>query len=81
MKNREVFTRDPAVAGLMNNGQARIADGMTDQERATLKEELENFVCEGQFESGTLRILETYLAHLGSTSQPAAWVSGFYGSG
>jgi integrase len=27
--NRELFTRDPATAHLMNNGQARIADGMT----------------------------------------------------
>lgn len=79
--NRELFVRDPAVTPLMNNGQARIDDGLTEQERKTLREELANFVCEGQYSSGSLRILESFLNHLGGTSQPAAWVSGFYGSG
>lgn len=81
MKNREVFVRDPAVSKLMNNGQARINDGLTDQERETLREELSNFVCEGQYEDGTIRILESFLRHVDGTQQPAAWVSGFYGSG
>jgi len=81
MKNRELFQRDPAVARLMNNGQARIDEGKSQQERQTLYEELSHFVCEGQYKSGMLRILESYLANLGNTSQPAAWVSGFYGSG
>jgi hypothetical protein len=31
--------------------------------------------------ASTLRILESFLGHLGDTNQPAAWVSGFYGSG
>jgi len=79
--NRELFIRDPVATPLMNNGQARIDDGLTEQERRTLREELENFVCEGQYADGTLRILESFLRHLGGTSQPAAWVSGFYGSG
>lgn len=79
--NRELFVRDPAVTPLMNNGQARIDDRLTAQERRTLREELANFVCEGQYADGTLRILESFLSHLGGTSQPAAWVSGFYGSG
>lgn len=81
MKNRELFERDPAVARLMNNGQARIEDGMTAKELETLYEELSHFVCEGQYASGMLRILESFLANLGNTSQPAGWVSGFYGSG
>jgi len=81
MKNRELFERDPAVARLMNNGQARIDDGTTHKERETLYEELSNFVCEGQYASGMLRIIESFLTNLGNTSQPAAWVSGFYGSG
>jgi len=81
MKNRELFQRDPAVARLMNNGQARITDGMTDKEFETLREELSNFVCEGQYASGMQRILDSYLGNLGNTSQPAAWVSGFFGSG
>ncbi len=79
--NRDLFVRDPATTRLMNNGQARIVDGMTEREMQTLREELANFVCEGQYADGMRRILESFLAHIGGTSQPAAWVSGFYGSG
>jgi hypothetical protein len=81
MKNRELFLRDPASSALMNNGQARINDGQTEQELLTLREELVNFVCEGQYEDGAIRILESYIRHFSGTSQPAAWVSGFFGSG
>lgn len=81
MQNRELFLRDPLSSALMNNGQARINDGQTEQELLTLKEELTNFVCEGQYEDGAIRILESYIRHFGGTSQPAAWVSGFFGSG
>lgn len=81
MKNRDLFRRDLTSAHLMNNGQARIETQGTEQEIATLREELSNFVCEGQYADGTIRILESFLSHLSSTSQPAAWVSGFYGSG
>ena len=65
----------------MNNGQARINEGMTPQEWATLREELSNFVCEGQYADGMLRILEAFLGRVGGTDQSGAWVSGFYGSG
>jgi hypothetical protein len=85
MNNRELFVRDPATAKLMNNGQARISDGVTPQERKVLqkelREELSNFVCEGQYAEGMLRILDSFLSHIGGSNQPAAWVSGFYGSG
>ena len=81
MNNRDIFLRDPATAKLMNNGQARISDGMTAQEWATLREELSNFVCEGQYADGMLRILEAFLGRVGGTDQSGAWVSGFYGSG
>jgi hypothetical protein len=85
MKNRELFLRDPATAKLMNNGQARISDGVTPQERETLerelREELSNFVCEGQYADGLLRVMESFLSNISATNQPGAWVSGFYGSG
>ncbi len=81
MKNRDIFLRDPATAKLMNNGQARINDGMTPQEWATLREELSNFVCEGQYADGMLRIFEAFLGRVDGTDQSGAWVSGFYGSG
>jgi hypothetical protein len=79
--NREIFRRDPIASRLANNGQARIQDEATEQERAILCEELKSFVCEGQYADGLTRILETYLQNLGGTQQPCAWVSGFYGSG
>ena len=81
MKNRDLFQRDPTAEKLLNDGQARIEDALSDRERKTLRWELANFACEGQYAEGLLRILHSYLKNLGSTSQPAAWVSGFFGSG
>lgn len=81
MKNRELFQRDPVTTPLANNGQARITDSLNDQATEELRAELSTFVCEGQYQDGILRIVESYLGNLTSTNQPAAWVSGFYGSG
>ena len=81
MKNREIFVRDPATATLPNDGVAAISDGQTAKELEALRYELEHFVCEGQYRVGLMRILDSYQAHVSSASQPAAWVSGFYGSG
>lgn len=46
-----------------------------------LRHELETFVCDGQYKVGLERILSTYLSNLSQGTQPAVWVSGFYGSG
>jgi hypothetical protein len=81
MKNRELFQRDPAVSKLLNDGVATVREAATEKEIETLRYELEHFVCEGQYEDGLIRILESYLGNVSSTTQPAAWVSGFYGSG
>jgi hypothetical protein len=81
MKNRELFQRDPALSKLLNDGVAAVREAASDKEIETLRYELEHFVCEGQYEDGLLRILESYLGNINSTTQPAAWVSGFYGSG
>jgi hypothetical protein len=81
MKNREVFQRDPAVTRLLNDGVAAVSEAQTTQELQTLRYELEHFVCEGQYADGMIRILESYIGNINSTTQPAAWVSGFYGSG
>jgi hypothetical protein len=81
MKNREVFQRDPAVTRLLNDGVAAVSEALTTQELQTLRYELEHFVCEGQYADGMIRILESYIGNINSTTQPAAWVSGFYGSG
>jgi len=77
MKNRELFVRDPAFGTLINEGQARITEGGS----KVLMEELSHFVCEGKYADGTIRILESFLKNLKAAQQPAAWVSGFYGSG
>ncbi|MBW1706861.1 MAG: BREX system P-loop protein BrxC [Deltaproteobacteria bacterium] len=81
MKNREIFQRDPTIAKLLNDGQARVTGSETAKEIETLRYELEHFVCEGQYKAGLIRILESFLGNADSTVQPAAWVSGFFGSG
>jgi len=81
MKNRQLFQHDPAVSKLLNDGVAAVREAASDKEIETLRYELEHFVCEGQYEDGLIRILESYLGNVNSTTQPAGWVSGFYGSG
>ena len=81
MKNRDIYQRDPSTITLLNNGVATMTDALTDHERRTLRFELEHFVCEGEYQRGLVRILESYLNNRGQPEQPAAWVSGFFGSG
>lgn len=81
MHNAEIYKHPPREFKLRNNGVAKVSDGRTEEELRTLRYELETFVCEGQYEAGLRRILETYLANVGEPEQPAAWVSGFFGSG
>jgi len=81
MLNREVFYEDPTRHELPNLGVARVSRPKSEQEWATLRFELSHFVCEGEYERGLDRILSTFLSHLDQPKQPAAWVSGFYGSG
>ena len=81
MKNRDIYQRDPREITLLNNGVATMTDALTDDERRTLRFELEHFVCEGQYREGLVRILDSYISHQGQPEQPAAWVSGFFGSG
>lgn len=81
MTNRELFQRDPVLTRIENDGTARVNEGQTKKEIDALRFELEHFVCEGQYEDGLIRIIESYLNHFDAASQPAAWVSGFYGSG
>jgi hypothetical protein len=81
MKNKQLFQRDPSISKLLNDGVAAVREAASPKEIETLRYELEHFVCEGQYEDGLIRILESYLGNVSSTTQPAAWVSGFYGSG
>lgn len=79
--NKDLFQRDPTTTKLMNDGVAAVKDAYTPQEFETLRYELSHFVCEGQYKEGIIRILESYIANINAASQPAAWISGFFGSG
>lgn len=81
MKIKDILQRDPSTHPLINQGQARIADKSDEKVLAELRGELSTFVCEGQYADGIQRILQSYLSNLTQTSQKAAWVSGFFGSG
>ncbi len=81
MKIKDTLQRDPSTHPLVNQGQARIADRTTEREIKELQGELATFVCEGEYAEGIQRILQSFLTNLNHTSQKAAWVSGFFGSG
>ena len=81
MRNRDIYQRDPQEIALPNSGVAAMTDALTGDDRRTLRFELAHFVCEGEYRRGLVRVLESYLNHQGQPEQPAAWVSGFFGSG
>ena len=82
MKNRELFVLDPVENKLLNNGVAEInTDKNNDSGQRIIKYELKTFVCEGEYEQGLHRILNTYIQNINEPDQPAVWVSGFFGSG
>jgi hypothetical protein len=81
MLNRDIYQRDPDKVTLLNNGVAKVTEVVGDEERLTLRFELEHFVCEGEYQNGLVRILESYIENFGRPEQPSAWVSGFFGSG
>lgn len=81
MKNRDIYSTDPSQQKLVNEGVANVNDEKTQQALRVLRYELETFVCDGRYQDGLERILDTYLSNLNQAQQPAVWVSGFYGSG
>ncbi len=81
MKNKELFNLNPEENNLLNDGVVEINISKDDNGLATLRHELKTFVCEGEYQKGLYRILDTYLKYIDQPKQPAAWVSGFFGSG
>lgn len=81
MLNHDLYFRDPREWSLANKGVTRVNEPGSDAELLVLKNELETFVCEGEYARGMEAILHRYLDNLGRESQPGVWVSGFYGSG
>lgn len=80
-QNKEFFVKDPTGTKIPNDGVAKVARPETDQQWEVLDWELRSFVCEGEYERGMERILDSFVKNLGQAQQPAVWVSGFYGSG
>lgn len=81
MQNRNIYLKDPLQTTLLNDGVVSVQDEFTEDALKTLRYELETFVCEGQYSDGLERMLASYLKNLDKPKQPAAWVSGFFGSG
>ena len=77
----ELLERDPRTERLANNGQARIVGDASSESQQELRAELTSFVCRGKFADAIERVLENYLANLGTSRQDSVWVSGFFGSG
>lgn len=77
MKTKDIFLKNPLAWKLVNEG---VSSNNT-EDLATLKYELESFVCEGEYLNGLRRILQSYRDSFKSPEQKAAWISGFYGSG
>ncbi|MEI6140402.1 MAG: BREX system P-loop protein BrxC [Mariniphaga sp.] len=81
MKNKELFTLNPDENNLINDGVVEINTAKDDKGLKIIRHELKTFVCEGEYQRGLYRILDTYLKNIDQPKQPAAWVSGFFGSG
>ena len=81
MKNKELFTLSPDDNNLINDGVVEINTAKDEKGYKIIHHELKTFVCEGEYQRGLFRILDTYLKHLDQPKQPAVWVSGFFGSG
>ncbi len=81
MLNKEIFTLNPDENNLLNNGYVEINTPKDTNGLKVIHHELKTFVCEGEYQAGLYRILQTYLNHFEQPIQPAVWVSGFYGSG
>jgi len=81
MKNKELFTLNPELVNLRNEGVAKIRTINEKEDLSIAEYELKTFVCEGEYHDGLKKILEYYLQNFNNSEQPAFWVSGFYGSG
>jgi len=82
MLNRDILAHDPAEYRLADGGVAKVLFPPDAEQRAVLREQLQTFVCEGAYADGLRRMLEAFNAAAGRRADvPAAWISGFYGSG
>ncbi len=78
IKNHELFLKDPRNQKLANEGVAQVKGAKA---ALFIAEELEMFVCEGQYAKGLEIVVQTFCNNSTKEMQPAVWISGFYGSG
>ncbi len=82
MLNKDVLAHDPASFRLADGGVAKVSFPPEPEQKAILREQLQTFVCEGAYADALRRMLEAFNAAAGRRGDvPAAWISGFYGSG
>jgi len=81
MLNRDVYSKNPVENVIANNGVVSVTDDQSEAALRILRYELETFVCEGQYEKGLEKVMETFLRNLDKPEQPGIWISGFFGSG
>lgn len=83
--NELVYERNPLQHELANNGVAQVTQQEDEDRQAyerTLRFELSNFVCEGEYLAGMERLLNTFISRMQAGEQPSpVWLSGFYGAG
>ena len=77
MKNKELFTLNPELVNLKNEGVAKIRTINENDDLSIAEYELRTFVCEGEYHDGLKKILEFYLNNYSGSEQAAFWVSGF----
>ena len=62
LSNRELYFRDPTTLELLNNGVSKVSEiGEDVGQIKTLRFELQNFVCDGEYARELERILRAYL--------------------
>lgn len=85
LTNEQIYERNPLKHELANSGVAQVTRKEDEDRLAyehTLRFELENFVCEGEYQAGLERLLTNFLERIRNGKQlNPVWLSGFYGSG
>jgi len=81
MLNKDLFELNPLENNLKNDGVVELNTSKDEKGQQIIYHEIKTFVCEGEYERGLYRILDTYLKKFDEPKQPAVWVSGFFGSG
>ena len=81
MKNKQLFQRESRCIQAAEQRSCRCARSRQRQKSRRAGTSSSTLCAKASTRTGLIRILESYLGNVSSTTQPAAWVSGFYGSG